>query len=386
MFVSVEATILHADVDAFFASVEQRDDPGLRGRPVIVGPGVVMAASYEARAHGVRGGMGAAQALRLCPQAAVVKPRLSAYVEASKALFELFERTAPLVEGLSMEEAFLDVRGLERISGTPKQIAVRLRREVHERVGLPISVGVARTKVLAKMASRAAKPDGLLVVPPDGERAFLRPLPVERLWGVGPSTAVKLHELGIATVGELAQLSRDGLISILGQALGRHLHALAHNRDPRPVRAGRRRRSIGSQSALGRSTRSPDALDAVLVSIVDRVSRRLRTSGWVARTVVLRLRFGDFSRATRSRTLPQPTTATRTILATARALLAAAMPVIERKGLTLVGVTLANLVRDARGIQLELPIDRDGSALDAALDEIRDRFGSDAVTRATLLS
>jgi len=386
MFVSVEATILHADVDAFFVSVEQRDDPGLRGRPVIVGPGVVMAASYEARAHGVRGGMGAARALRLCPQAAVVKPRFSAYAEASKALFKVFERTAPLVEGLSMEEAFLDVRGLERISGTPEEIAVRLRRQVHELVGLPVSVGVARTKVLAKMASCEAKPDGLLIVPPEGERAFLRPLPVERLWGIGPSTAVKLHDLGIATVGELAQLSKDALISVLGRALGRHLHALAHNRDPRPVRAGRRRRSIGSQSALGRSSRSPQALDAVLISLVDRVSRRMRTSGWVARTVVLRLRFGDFSRASRSRTLSQPTTVTRTILATARALLVAAMPVIERQGLTLIGVTLANLDRDGRGIQLELPIDRDGSALDAALDEIRERFGSDAVTRATLLS
>ena len=386
MFVSVEATILHADVDAFFVSVEQRDDPGLRGRPVIVGPGVVMAASYEARAHGVRGGMGAARALRLCPQAAVVKPRFSAYAEASKALFKVFERTAPLVEGLSMEEAFLDVRGLERISGTPEEIAVRLRRQVHELVGLPVSVGVARTKVLAKMASCEAKPDGLLIVPPEGERAFLRPLPVERLWGIGPSTAVKLHDLGIATVGELAQLSKEALISVLGRALGRHLHALAHNRDPRPVRAGRRRRSIGSQSALGRSSRSPQALDAVLISLVDRVSRRMRTSGWVARTVVLRLRFGDFSRASRSRTLSQPTTVTRTILATARALLVAAMPVIERQGLTLIGVTLANLDRDGRGIQLELPIDRDGSALDAALDEIRERFGSDAVTRATLLS
>src|SRR5437764_13397307 len=227
MFVSVKATILHADVDAFFASVEQRDESALRGRPVIVGPGVVMAASYEARANGVRGGMGAAKALRLCPQAAVVAPRFSAYAEPSKALFEVFDRTAPLVEGLSMEEAFLDVRGLERISGAPEQIAVRLRREVRERVGLPVSVGVARTKVLAKMASRAAKPDGLLVVPPERERAFLRPLPVERLWGVGPSTAVKLHELGIATVGDLAQLTKGRLDSVLAHARRRQLHTLA---------------------------------------------------------------------------------------------------------------------------------------------------------------
>jgi DNA polymerase-4 len=386
VFVSTEVTILHADVDAFFASVEQRDDPRLRGRPTIVGSGVVMAASYEARAHGVRGGMGGARARRLCPQAAVVEPRFSAYVDASKTLFEVFERTAPLVEGLSMEEAFLDVRGLERISGSATDIAVRLRREVLRRVGLPITVGVARTKVLAKMASRAAKPDGLLVVAPERELTFLHALGVERLWGVGPATARRLHDRGITTVGHVAQLTEEDLVSILGRASGRHLHALAHNHDPRPVRAGRRRRSIGSQSALGRSRRSPDALDAVVVAIVDRVSRRMRSSGWVGRTVMLRLRFGDFSRATRSHTLPQPTAATRTILATARALLAAAMPTIDRRGLTLIGVTIGNLAGRDAGVQLTLPLDRDSGALDAALDELCDRFGPAAVTRAALIS
>jgi DNA polymerase-4 len=384
VFVSTEATILHADVDAFFASVEQRDEPSLRGRPTIVGPGVVMAASYEARAYGVRGGMGAARARRLCPQAAVVAPRFSAYVAASRAVFEVFQRTAPLVEGLSMEEAFLDVRGLEMISGSPVEIATRLRREVRERVGLPITVGVARTKVLAKMASRAAKPDGLLVVPPERELAFLRPLPVERLWGVGPATARKLHDCGITTVGRLAQLREEDLISIVGRASGRHLHAIAHNRDRRRVRPGRRRRSIGSQSALGRATSSGNALDAVVVGLVDRVTRRMRAAGWVGRTVVLRLRFADFSRATRSRTLPRATAATGTILAAARALLAASMPIVGRRGLTLVGITVSNLARGG-GVQLELPIDRNMGALDAALDELRDRYGPEAVTRATLL-
>jgi DNA polymerase IV len=385
MFVSVEATILHADVDAFFASVEQRDDPRLRGRPTIVGSGVVMAASYEARACGVRGGMGGARARRLCPQAAVVEPRFSAYVEASRAVFEIFERTAPLVEGLSMEEAFLDVRGLEGISGSPREIARCLRREVRERVGLPITVGVARTKVLAKMASRSAKPDGLLVVPPEREFAFLHPLPVERLWGVGPATARKLRDRGIGTVGRLAQLPEAALVSIVGRAAGRHLQAIARNRDPRRVRPGRRRRSIGSQSALAGSTRSPQALDAVVVALVDRVARRMRASGWVGRTVMLRLRFGDFSRATRSHTLPHPTSATRTILAAVRALLAAAMPTIDRRGLTLLGVTVANLGSEGAGVQLELPIDRNSGALDAALDELRERFGPDAVRRAVLL-
>jgi DNA polymerase IV len=385
MFVVSEATILHADVDAFYASVEQRDDPRLRGRPVIVGTWVVLAASYEAKACGVRTAMGGTQARRLCPQAAVVEPRMSAYAEASKAMFEVFEQTTPLVEGLSIDEAFLDVGGLRQISGPPTDIAVRLRREVLQRVGLPISVGVARTKFLAKVASAVAKPDGLLVVPPDGELDFLHPLPVERLWGVGPVTADKLRQHGITTVSEVAQLAETALVSILGRASGRHLHALAHNRDPRPVQVGRRRRSIGAQRALGRTPRSPDALDAIVLALVDRLARRLRAARRVCRTVVLRLRFDDFSRATRSHTLSEATAQTQTILATARGLLSTATPMIERQGLTLVGVSLANL-HDDGAIQLALPFDRqrDG-ALDATLDSLRDRFGSAAVTRAVLL-
>jgi DNA polymerase IV len=380
-----EATILHADLDAFYASVEQRDDPRLRGRPVIVGAGVVLAASYEAKAHGVRTAMGGRRARRLCPHAVVVSPRMSAYAEASKAVYRVFEDTTPLVEGLSIDEAFLDVRGLRRLSGTPTEIAVRLRRDVLERVGLPITVGVARTKFLAKVASGVAKPDGLLVVPPDRELAFLHPLPVERLWGVGPVTADTLHELGITTVGEVARLDEGLLVSVLGRASGRHLYALAHNRDPRPVQLGRRRGSIGSQRALGRSPRSADDIDAVVVGLVDRVTRRMRAAGRVGRTVVLRLRFDDFSRATRSHTLPQATAQTHAILATARGLLATAMPLIERQGLTLVGVAVGNL-EDARAVQLALPLSSYcGGALDAALDEIRDRFGANAVIRAVLL-
>ena len=382
---STEATILHADLDAFYASVEQRDAPRLRARPVIVGVGVVLAASYEAKAYGVRTAMGGAQARRLCPEAIVVKPRMSAYAEASKAVFEVFEQTTPLVEGMSIDEAFLDVRGLGRISGPPTEIAVRLRRDVLERVGLPITVGVARTKHLAKVASGVAKPDGLLVVPPDRELAFLHPLPVERVWGVGPVTASKLHDLGITTVGQVAQLAEAALVSILGRAPGRHLHALAHNRDPRRVRVRRRRRSIGAQRALGRTPRSGDALDAVVVALVDRLARRLRAARRVCRTVVLRLRFDDFSRAARSHTLSQATAQTQTILATARGLLTTAMPMIESRGLTLIGVALGNL-EDGGAIQLELPLDRQRtSELDAALDNVRDRFGSAAVTRAVLL-
>jgi DNA polymerase IV len=385
VFVSVEATILHADLDAFYASVEQRDDPTLRARPVIVGSWVVLAASYEAKAFGIRTAMGGAQARRLCPQAVVVEPRMSAYSEASKAVYEVFEQTTPLVEGLSIDEAFLDVSGMGRISGTPPVIAARLRREVLERVGLPITVGVARTKFLAKVASGVAKPDGLLVVPPDGELAFLHPLPVERLWGVGAVTARKLHDRGITTVGQVARLAEEALVSLLGRASGRHLHALAHNRDPRAVQVGRRRRSIGAQRALGRTPRSGEALDAVLVGLVDRIGRRLRAARRVCRTVTLRLRFDDFTRATRSHTLFEATSQTQTILATARGLLTAAMPVIERQGLTLLGVSLGNL-EDDRAVQLALPFDRQrSSALDAATDKVRDRFGSTAITRAVLL-
>jgi DNA polymerase-4 len=379
-----EGTILHADLDSFYASVEQRDDPRLAGRPVIVGAGVVLAASYEAKAFGVRTAMGGTRARRLCPQAVVVPPRMSAYADASKAVYRVFEDTSPLVEGLSIDEAFLDVRGLERISGTPVEIAARLRRAVRERVGLPITVGVARTKFLAKVASGVAKPDGLLVVPPDGELAFLHPLPVERLWGVGPVTAEKLRRTGVTTVGQVARLGEDALVAMLGRAVGRHLHALANNRDPRPVRTGRRRGSIGSQRALGRGPWPFDAVDAVLCGLVDRVARRMRVAGRAGRTVVLRLRWDDFSRATRSHTLPRATAHTQTILSTARTLLAAARPTIERRGVTLVGVAVANL-EDGGAIQLALALDRHTSALDDALDEIWERFGSRAVTRGALV-
>jgi DNA polymerase-4 len=386
VFVSTEARILHADLDAFYASVEQRDDPRLRGRPVIVGAGVVLAASYEAKARGVSTAMGGAQARRLCPNAIVVPPRMSAYSEASKAVYEIFDQTTPLVEGLSIDEAFLDVRGLRRISGTPREIAVRLRRQVLERVGLRITVGIARTKFLAKVGSGVAKPDGLLVVPPDGELAFLHPLPVERLWGVGPVTSRKLRDLGIATVGQVAQLAEGTLVSLLGRASGRHLHALAHNRDPRRVHVGRRRRSIGSQRALGRRMpRSWEDRDAVLVAIVDRLGQRLRAARRVCRTITLRLRFDDFTRATRSHTLTEATHQTQTILATARGLFAAAMPMIEAQGLTLIGVSLGNLEDDS-AVQLALPFERQrAQVVDGVVDQVRDRFGTAAITRAVLL-
>jgi DNA polymerase-4 len=408
---SGEATILHADLDAFYASVEQRDDPWLRGRPVIVGAGVVLAASYEAKACGVRTAMGGRQARALCPRAIVVQPRMSAYSAASKAVFEVFRDTTPLVEGISIDEAFLDVGGLlklraamlatgetsnraEQVLATGEtsnravvvEIAARLRADVLARVGLAITVGVARTKFLAKVASGVAKPDGLLVVPPETELAFLHGLPVERLWGVGKVSAAKLRERKITTVGQVAAMGEAYLVSILGRHAGRHLNALAHNHDPRPVRVGQRRRSMGAQRALGRGPLSPAELESMLVGLVDRVSGRMRSAGRAGRTVTLRLRFEDFSRATRSHTLSRPTSHTPVLAGAARDLLAAAGPLIAGRGVTLIGVAVGNL--DDDGEQLVLPFDRpaaEGTGLDSALDAVRDRFGSSAVTRAALL-
>ncbi len=376
-------TIIHADLDSFYASVEQRDDPSLRGRPVIVGGGVVLAASYEAKACGVRTAMGGWRAKALCPRAVVVAPRMSAYSEASRAVFAVFEQTAPTVEALSIDEAFLDVRGLERISGTPTEVAIKLRRRVAEEVGLPITVGLACTKFLAKVASAVAKPDGLLVIPAGGELAFLHPLPVERLWGVGRVTSARLHEQGLQTVGEVARLGEEALVAMLGRAAGRQLHALSHNHDPRAVRPRRRRRSIGAQHALGRRARAPTEVAAALMTLVDRVARRLRTAQRACRTVVLRMRFDDYSRATRSHTMAEATSRTATLLKIARGLLAAACGLIERRGLTLIGVALTNLC-DERAVQLVLPFDR-AADLDRTLDRLRERFGSSAISRGALV-
>jgi DNA polymerase-4 len=377
------ATILHADLDAFYASVEKRDDPRLFRRPVIVGAGVVLAASYEAKRCGVRTAMGVTQARRLCPFAEVVPPRIGAYVEASRAVFRVFEQTAPLVEGLSIDEAFLDVRGLEHISGTPVEIAHRLREEVRRQVGLPLTVGVASTKFVAKVASAVAKPDGLLVVEYGRELEFLHPLPVERLWGVGRVTAAKLHAAGIATVADVAHHDPEELVSLVGRAAGRALHALSHAQDPRPVNPSRRRRSIGSQRAFGHRARAPEELAAILAALADRVTRRLRGAQRVCRTVVLRLRFADFTRATRSQSLREPTRLTHTVLGAAAQLLQDAMAMIRRRGITLLGLTLTNLTAD-QGAQLTLPLDR-RRELDGVLDRVRDRYGAAAITRAVLI-
>ncbi|CAN3131474.1 DNA polymerase IV [Mycobacterium sp. smrl_JER01] len=385
------AGILHADLDSFYASVEQRDDPSLRGRPVIVGGGVVLAASYEAKAYGVRTAMGGGQARALCPHAIVVAPRMSAYSAASAAVFDVFRDTSPIVEPLSVDEAFLDVSGLRRVSGTPVQIGARLRERIRDEVGLPITVGIARTKFLAKVASQEAKPDGLLLVPPDRELAFLHPLPVRRLWGVGSKTADKLRAHGIETVADVAELSETTLGSLVGAAMGRQLFALSHNIDRRRVVTGHRRRSVGAQRALGRagSALSPAEVDAVVVNLVDRITRRMRTAGRTGRTVVLRLRFDDFGRATRSHTMPRATASTDTVLEAARRLVAGAGPLIAERGLTLIGFAVCNIDREGAQ-QLELPFGHtvaadDSLTIDLAIDRVRGRYGNAALTRGVLV-
>jgi DNA polymerase IV len=386
MFVRYDASILHADLDSFYASVEQRDDPALRGRPVIVGGGVVLAASYEAKAYGVRTAMGGAQARRLCPHAVVVPPRMSAYSRASDAVFEVFRDCTPIVEPLSVDEAFLDVGGLRRVSGTPMQIGARLRADVRTRVGLPITVGIARTKFLAKVASQEAKPDGLLRVPPDEELTFLHPLPVRRLWGVGGVTADKLRNYGITTVAEVAELSESTLASLLGAAMGRQLYALSRNLDRRRVTTGVHRRSVGAQRALGRagSVMSPAEIDAVVVNLIDRITGRMRAADRTGRTVLLRLRFEDFSRVTRSHTLPWATSSTQPILAVARELVASATPLIAQRGLTLVGFAVSGIDRTGTE-QLMLPFTGEPRSVDAAVDAVRRRYGKSALTRAVLV-
>jgi DNA polymerase-4 len=383
-------TILHADLDAFYASVEQRDDPSLRGRPVIVGTGVVLAASYEAKARGIYTTMNGREARRACPDAAVVSPRMEAYSKASKAVYEIFNDTAPVVEGISIDEAFLEVGGMEHISGSPPEIAATLRKRVMAEAGLPISVGVARTKFLAKVASGAAKPDGLLVVEPDRETAFLHPLPIEALWGVGKVTTSKLNGFGIRTVGDLARTSRVRLATMIGESAAGHLLDLANGRDPRPVQSRERRKSIGAQSAFPRGSRDRDQVDSLAAALVDRTARRLRAAERACRTVSIGLRFDDFSRASRARTLPFPTDQTETILAAVRDLFDASREEITQKGLTLIGISLGNL-EQADTVQMELPLGErqssavDGSALDQAVDDVRSRFGENVIKRASMI-
>ena len=390
----VGAFILHADLDSFYASVEQRDNPRLRDRPVIVGQGVVLAASYEAKACGVRSAMNGGQARMLCPHAVVLSPRMEAYSEASKAVFAVFDDFTPLVEALSPDEAFLDVSGVTKLLGSPTRIATDLRSRVLADVGLAISVGVARTKFLAKVASAQAKPDGMIVVEPDRERAFLHPLPVEVLWGVGPVTSTRLRNHGIETVGDLAGSGGVELQGLLGSHAGRHLRALAHNRDPRPVDNNRRDRSMGSQRALGQRVRTRDELRTQLLGLTEKVAGRLRKAGRVTRTVTVRYRTAEHQRESRSRTLIEPSASTEVLTSTADDLLLMLIDGphgpgsrLGRVGCSLVGVTFSGLGR-ADAVQLALRFPEQGRStdrLDGLVDDIRRRWGTKAVARASLL-
>lgn len=383
--------MLHADLDAFFASVEQRDDPSLRGRPVLVGGGVIVAASYEAKRCGVKTPTNERAAKALCPDAIVVPPHFEAYLEASRVVFECFRNITPLVEGISIDEAFLDVRGARRAVGEPLAIAAQLRATIRDDIGLPISVGIASTKFLAKVASASAKPDGVLLIPAGEELAFLHPLPIERIWGVGPKTSIKLRAIGINSVGDLAALPAPALAAALGRGASSHLHSLAWNHDPRRVQSAQRRRSIGSQSALGRPRHNIAELEIALLGIVDRVARRLRADNRLARTITLRLRFGDSQRATRSASLPNATDSTHALARTCHELLLANRDLIEARGLTLIGLGLTNLT-STEALQLSLPFETRGDGtelnqreLDHAVDAIQSKFGNAALTRASLV-
>jgi len=397
--VRADPTILHVDLDAFFAAVEQLDDPALRGKPVVVGGlgsrGVVSTASYEARPYGVRSAMPMTRARRACPHAVFLSPRMHRYQEVSRTVMALLADVTPLVEQLSIDEAFLDVEGARRLLGAPPEIAQTIRRRVHDATGLAASIGVATTKFLAKLTSDMAKPDGICVVEPGTERAFLAPLPLPRLWGVGPATLAKLERIGLRTIGDVAALPAEVLEQSVGAALGAHLHALANNDDPRPVTPGRDAKSIGAEETFGVDLRTSEACDRELVRLCDRVGSRLRHAGVTARTITLKIRFGTFETRTRARTLAESTDVSAVVLDTARDLLT---DFDVRSGIRLLGVACSQLAARGEGtvaaqpmlaLDDEVSIDNDRSerraAVERAVDGVRDRFGSSAVRPATLL-
>lgn len=387
-------TILHADLDAFYASVEQLLDPDLRGRPIAVGGGpsggVVLAASYEAKAFGVQGGMPGWRAARLCADLVFVRGHFGEYQRFGDAVMQILEDVTPLVERISIDEAFLDVSGATHLFGPPDVIGATIRQRVRREVGLPISVGAARTKHLAKIASQVAKPDGLVVVAPGTEREFLDPLPVSLIWGVGPVNEQRLADLGIRTIGELAQTPGSAVEHILGRAVGHKLSAMARDADPRRVVTAHRAGSVGAQSAIGRRRPARDDVRAVLAHLADRVARRLRAKARAGRTVTVRVRFAGMASVTRSLTLTQPVATTLTLTEVAERLAWSAIDDHADLEITLLAISVSNLT-DQRTIQPELDLPppdpwRPGSAtgtarraVDGSMDAIRDRFGKDAV-------
>jgi DNA polymerase-4 len=391
---ATEPSILHVDLDAFYASVEQLADPSLRGRPVIVGGlgprGVVAAASYEARRYGVNSAMPMARARRACPDGVFIAPRFDAYGDASHAVMAILRDVTPLVEPIALDEAFLDVMRARRLHGTGPEIAAALRRRISAETGLVASVGAATTKFVAKLASELAKPDGMLVVDPGTELAFLHPLEVSRLWGVGPATGRRLARLGVRTIGDLAALPEEALVHALGDAHGRHLHALAWNRDDRAVEPERAVKSVGHEETFPTDVTDRETLVREVRRMAERVGQRLRDAGRVGRTVQLKLRYADFRTITRSRTLPEPTDLAAEIASVARELLDA---VALGDGIRLLGVTVQQ-IDDGAGAQGRLPLDGDGDAggrdprrraVEESMDAVRRRFGDDAVGPAALM-
>lgn len=391
-----EATMLHLDLDAFFASVEQILDPSLSGRPVIVGGlggrGVVSAASYEARRFGVHSAMPMVRARRACPEGVFLAPRFAEYERYSRSVMALLRSVTPAVEPLSIDEAFLDVAGARRMYGAPAEIGALLRERIRAETGLTASVGAATTKFLAKVASDMAKPDGMIVVAAGSEDEFLRPLPVERLWGVGPATLARLDRMGVRTVGEVAEVPLDALVASFGSASGRHLHALAHNVDERSVQTHRVAKSIGAEETFSADLTAASQVDRELVRLADRVASRVRSAGVAARTVTVKVRYSDFETVTRARTVDKPADTAAAMLRAARALVGGIGP---SRGIRLLGLHVSRLMQPGP-VQSALDLGggaaahedraRREAAIEGAVDEVRARFGVGSVGPATLLS
>ena len=352
------ATILHADLDSFYASVALLRRPSLVGKPVAVGGGVVLSCTYEARAMGVQGGMPLGQARQLCPQLIVLDSDFGDYVDYSDQVFEVFREFTPIVEPLSIDEAFLDVSGATHLFGSPRQIAISIRKRVREETALPVSVGASQTKFLSKIASQVAKPNGYIVVEPGTETEFLHPLSVDYLWGVGPVTQEALASLGVKTIGDLAETSERLLADRVGNARAAHLHALSLTTDPRGVETTRRAASVGAQSAFGGDHRNPEELRAVIARLSSRVGARMRNKGRKGRTITVRARFTDMASVTRAKTLRGPTASSAVLYRTGSALVDKVLDEHPDRGLNLLGISVSNLERGS-GLQLELGVDED---------------------------
>ena len=387
-----EPAILHADLDAFYAAVAVLEDPSLAGKPVAVGSGVVLSCTYEARAFGVRGGMRMVEAREKCPSMVEVDGTFGVYPQYSRKVFSIFESFTPEIEPLSIDEAFLDVSGSVHLFGEPLTIANQIRSEVRKQTGLAVSVGGSTRKFLAKIASQVAKPDGVVIVEPGSELAFLHPLPVSYLWGVGPVTKRKLNELGIETVGDIANTPYDALVAMLGSGAAGHLGALANNQDPRPVSTTRKAKSVGAQSAMRSRIRTVDELRPMLLRLIDKVAARLRKKERTARTITIRVRFGDLSSVTRSATMPTPTASTQAIMDVGIRLLLKVLDEYPRHEISLLGVSTAGL-GIGEPLQLALGVDDattggtprelEYGALDESVDELRRKYGKGVITHGS---